>query len=532
MVSDSRVFPTSSRPAVRTVTVSRQRSDAKLVRVAEAAGIAAAAALIAIDIAFLRSAAVLVEVVLSAAAYRWVSARTDWSSTAAVRDVERALLPIAFALRAIVLAVSYPIQEAGGFLVVNSDAVNYLYWAREIASRLPERLYDVRAHNLAGTWDAGFHYILGFILWLSRGDLLAAHTVFVVCGCASVWLLWRIGRPLLAEHAVWPALALAISPLAIYLASVDLMKDSLLTAAFLLGIWAGQRVLGDRKRLGTALFALAVAFLLTRTIRYYIGLVLEVGLVLTPLALLARDRLLRRLRGSAGGFAPKSSFRPRRLFAVIAVFAACEIGLFAAGEPFTIQELGTNVRWVQRQSHAFWGPRGRIEKRFAGLNGRTGEPPGSELDGSRAEDGPAGPRTLTGYAFELLRKIYGPFLWAPPTGDATFEFFIGNWPAYFDSVLWYAAMPFGLYGVWRLMRQDAWEGWFIAASILGLFALIFVFKVTHRQRSSNLMPLLLIAAATGWLSARPRLRRAIVRTQIGIVLTLAIGYWSARLLLS
>ena len=523
------MFPTSSWPALRTVPVSRQRSDAKLVRVAEAAGISAAVALIAIDIAFLRSAAVLVVLILSVAVYRWVSARTVWSLEAAIRDAERALVPIAFALRAIVLTVSYPIQEAGGFLVVNSDAVNYLYWAREISSRLPAELYDVRAHNLAGTWDVGFHYILGFILWISQGDLLAAHCVLIVCGCASVRLLWRVGRPLLGEHAVWPALALAISPLAIYLASVDLMKDSLLTAAFLLGIWAGQRILGDRGRVGPALFALAVAFLLTRTIRYYIGLVLEVGLVLTPLALRTRDRLLHRLRGPAGGFASEASFRPRRLLAVIAVFALCEIALFAAGEPFTVQELGTNVRWVQNQSHAFWGPRGRIEERFAGLQGQTG---GSELQGFGADDRPAGPRTLTGYAFELLRKIYGPFLWAPPTGDATFEFFIGNWPAYFDSVLWYAAMPFGLYGVWSLLRRNTWEGWFIAASIVGLFALIFVFKVTHRQRSSNLMPLLLIAAEMGWLGARPRLRRAIVRAQIGIVLTLAIGYWSARLLLS
>jgi hypothetical protein len=143
----------------------------------------------------------------------------------------------------------------------------------------------------------------------------------------------------------------------------------------------------------------------------------------------------------------------------------------------------------------------------------------------------AAPVSLTHYGFDLLRRIYGPFLWTPPTRDHLFHFFIGNWPAYLEVGLWYVVFPFGLCGLLPLIRPHRWDGWLIASVVGMLFAVLFAFQVSHRQRTSNLLPLMAIAATAGWLWATPRIRKTVLALQGAIVILLASAYWTVTLLL-
>ena len=197
--------------------------------------------------------------------------------------------------------------------------------------------------------------------------------------------------------------------------------------------------------------------------------------------------------------------------------------LTAAREPVIAVEMGSMAGWLKLPSarSAFFGPRGRFEAMLE-------EEPGFVKVEEKRERRDR--FSLSHFAFELLRRFYGPFVWAPPAGKAGFEFLIGNWSAWFEAPLWYVLFPFGLLGVWTLARRKRWDAWFFASSAAALLLALVVFSVTHRQRTSNLLPLLSIAAVAGWNATTPRQRRILLSAQAVIVLGLAAAYWSFRLL--
>ncbi|MDQ6892785.1 MAG: hypothetical protein M3167_08915 [Acidobacteriota bacterium] len=436
--------------------------------------------------------------------------RPPWS------DLERALLPLAFFLRGGALLATFAFKEARGVVSYNVDVRSFILWAEEIAERLPV-LLDIRPYDLAGTYDVGFQYFLAFVLWLPGGSLLAAQTLVAVAGTGTAYLAYRIARPLLGSSALWCGLVLALAPNAVFLASADLMKDSLLTFSFLLAIFAAQRIYAARSVDPASLVMLFCGFVLTRLIRVYAGALLEIGLVGWPMLVWWRARRRSVERYGARRWA-------RRAVLVLGILVGAEgILLVAAGEPLVAVEMGSMAGWLKLPSarSAFFGPRGRLEAMLE-------EEPGFVKVEEKREG--RDKFSLRHFAFELLRRFYGPFVWAPPGGNAGFEFLIGNWSAWLEAPLWYALFPFGILGLWSLARRERWDAWFLASSGAALVVALIVFSVTHRQRTSNLLPLLSIAAVAGWNTTTARQRRILLSAQAVIVLGLAAAYWSFRLL--
>ena len=487
---------------------------------AVAAAIGVAISLSLLDLAWNRSVAVAAILFLTAVVSLRVGQVRRQPSEGIWADLERGLFPFAFSLRGGVLIAAYALKQSQGLVTYNVDVKNYVFWAHQISAYLPFQLLDVRPYDLAGTYDIGFHYFLGLVFWLFRENHLAAQVLMVLAGSASAYLLYRIATPFLGRYAVIPGLILAVAPNSIYLSSVDLVKDTLLTFAFLLALRSGQLILTRANVAPGAVLALACGFVLARLIRVYVGVLLDCGLVGFPiLQLILSGRLKRPGRGVA----------LVRIGVIAATFLVAEGGLRVAGEPFAAVEMLAMKGWLPSARMAFSGPRGRLERLF-----RRGPALGSKgFEEEVEEEDPtkAAPVSLTHYGFDLLRRIYGPFLWTPPTRDHFFQFFIGNWPAYLEVGLWYVVFPFGLCGLIPLARSQRWDGWLIAAVVAMFFALLFGFHVTHRQRTSNLLPLMAVAATAGWLWATPRIRKTVLALQGTAVVLLAAAYWTAALLL-
>ena len=108
--------------------------------------------------------------------------------------------------------------------------------------------------------------------------------------------------------------------------------------------------------------------------------------------------------------------------------------------------------WLKRPAarSAFVGRRGRIE---AMLEGLPAPDDAEEIKEVEKELKTGSHFSLRHYIFELLRRFYGPFLWAPPAGDQGFEFLIGNWSAWLEAPIWYALFPFGIAGIFVLAPE-------------------------------------------------------------------------------
>ena len=432
------------------------------------------------------------------------------------RNLEEGLIPAAFLLRGGVLLATFAMKEAHGVLSYNVDVRSFILWAEEIAEKLPV-LLDIRPYDLAGTYDVGFQYFLAFILWLPGGSLLAAQTLVALAGTGTAYLVYRVARPLLGRSALFCGLIVAFAPNAIFLASADLMKDCLLTLSFLLAIFAAQRIYASRSVDTASVIMLFCGFVLTRLIRVYAGALLEIGLVGWPLLVWWRAR-------RRGGSSPGARRYVPRVALVLGVLLGAEGVLFVlVREPVIAVEMGSMAGWLKLPSarSAFFGPRGRFEAMLE----NEGELPKIEKKEEGAEK-----FSLTHFGFELLRRFYGPFVWAPPGGNARFEYLIGNWSAWLEAPVWYALFPFGAIGLWRLARRDRWDALFLGSAGAALLLALVVFSVTHRQRTSNLLPLLSIAAVAGWNATTPHRRRVLLSAQGLIVLGLAAAYWSFRLL--
>ena len=478
--------------------------------IVSAAAIAVGICLSLLDVLWNRSG--LVALILACA---WLGASRLAPRETARRwaDLEHALVPLAFLLRGAFILICFSLKEARGVLTYNVDVRSFIYWAQEIVDGLPS-LLDIRPFDLAGTYDVGFQYFLAFVLWLPGGSLLAAQVLVALAGTASVYLLYRVARPLLGRSALLCGLLLAIAPNAVFIASADLMKDSVLTFGFLLAIFAGQRLYASRRLDAVAVVSLAVGFVIARSIRVYVAALLECGLVALPLFAWWRAR-----RAGTPWRIPVA-----RVALVLGIFLGAEgVLLFAVREPPVAFEMGRMPGWLRLPSSrsAFFGPRGKLEALLE-LE-RAGVP--------REENGlPAGKGFLQRYVFELLRRLYGPFLWTPPVRDHAFKLLMGNWTAWLEAPLWYALFPFGLFGIFVLARRGRWDAWFLAGSVAAFFLILVVFSVTHRQRTSNLLPLLSITAVAGWNALSPRRRRVVLLSQAAIVGGLAAVYWSVKLL--
>ena len=487
-----------------------------------AACLLVAIVLAALDMGLVGSFSAVVFLLAGAGVAGLIWKQSDWPSSEPHRWIAQMLIPLAFALRGLLLAVAFSIEQAGNLATIGVDAAYFLHWGAKIAEFLPS-VYDVSGYYLAGTYDIGFHYFLGFALWISGGDLLAVHTLLAIFGAFCPYLLWLVGRPILKERAVWPALLIALSPLSVYLATVDLVKDGLLTFVFLLTFWAAQQILDGKYRRGWAPALLVIGFASARLIRSYVGLALEAGLLAFPLLFLFWRRF------------PNLDQR-RRLLSRVAILALLFVGtegaLRAMGAPFAFQAVFANVNWLSDKRMAFFGSAGRFDALLLHRgSGSGGVAVWGNLLGEKQWLQPVEPSTprRAHYVLEVVRRTYGPFLWTPPTRDHMFHFLIGNWPAYLDSLLWYWAFPFGVCGAWFLVLKRRWDAALIASFVLFFILLLFVFNVSYRQRGSNLMPLLLIAAVTGWSQASRSLKKTILWLQAGAVFLLAASYWLIRI---
>ena len=497
--------------------VSPRPGDRWLSRVLLGGALLVGTLLIALDLALERSPGSLLPVLLCGAAVVWLlTRRARLPEREPERTLARILVPLACLLRLGFLAAFYSLEQANGLNTVGLDAGLFLRWGRIVAAHLPT-WYDITPYHLAGTYDIGFHYFLGLALWALGGNLLAVHTILAFAGTFGCFLLWQVSRPLLGDKAVWPAFLLAVSPLGIYLASSDLMKDALLTFFFLLTLWAAQQVLQGRYRRGLSILALVVGFTGARLIRAYVGMLLEAGVVGIPLiiSMLRRPRLV----------SVRAIARPLAIVALL--FGSTEAVLMIARQPPVAKQIVSMGLAVPQNDQLLSGPLGSVERSVFSSRGEATN--GAETLAADWTKIPSGFRQrLQHHAFDIVRRTYGPFLWSPVRVDHLQHFLIGNWSSYLDSVLWYWAWPFGLCGAWLLIRRRQWDGWFVAAVVVCFSALLLIFHISYRQRGSNLMPLLLTAACFGWLHLTRRARRAVLLVQGSVLVVLAAGYWILR----
>jgi hypothetical protein len=465
-------------------------------------------------------AAAAIVVVCGGAVALLLTRRAPLASSEPERTIGRILVPLACLLRLAYLVGWYSLAQARGLETVGSDAGMYLDWGRVISRHMPA-FHDITTYSQAGTYDIGFHYFLGLALWALGGNLLAIHIVLAFLGAFTCFLLWQVSRPLVSEKAVWPAFLLAVSPLSVSIAGSDLMKDGLLTLFFLLALWGGQQIYARSGRSLAGAIALITGFASCRLIRSYVGLVLEAGLIGLPIAV----TLFRRPRRTA------LSAIARPIALLVLLFAGTEAALTAARQPPLAKQILAMGMDVPNNDRLLSGPLGRVEQSAVSRVPRKSgaETPRAETFAADSSKIPAGLRErLRHHGFDIVRRLYGPFLWVPARANQVETFLIGNWASYLDSPLWYWAWPFGLCGAWFLIREKRWDGWFVAAVVLSFTVLLLVFQISYRQRGSNLVPLLLVAACVGWVKVGTRARRTVLILQGSVLAALAAAYWIVR----
>jgi hypothetical protein len=419
------------------------------------------------------------------------------------------LAVIGLALRGVVLLLIAWLQAASGAVVLGPDGVGFLRAAQTILNAgfsLPRPSYEMFA-----TYDTAHIYLFAGIIATLGPSMLNLH----VSNCALTALMGPLTFSwvrLIAPRAALPAgLLVTFYPSLIYLAATDLWKDPSVITATTLGLWALVHIVhgnGERGRL-VAFAAVAVMGLwYVHTSRFYALWYLEVGV-----AVMAVVGLLR-------GWAARRS----ALVAVLAAFVLAEAGPMLAGWPSSpVYFVASIAQATNAESLRYFS---------AGLLDRAAD--GSEAEGSRgqtlaqlegfdldirgqddvlqvdvdtalAAPGRFGP---AGAVIQVIRRVWGPFVWVPPPAFTPRAVLGGDYLLYPGMLFWYALLPWMLAGL-------AVTGWNLVlgrtAFMLGavwIFAVLYwaqfvVINLPYRQREA-LFPVLAIFAWLGFEHTRHR----------------------------
>jgi len=432
----------------------------------------------------------LVVGVLFAVIFFTAPAKGPWLS--AVR-----LFELALGARLMVLTICFAARGALGIETVNPDVAGYLSWGRDIAQFLPA-VFDIRPIFRAATYDIGFHYLLGFEIWIFGDDPLTLISFNAVAGAAAVVALYLLLRMANTRLPFLVAGVAAFYPGLVFISAGDLFKDPWVLLAAFGGLTLAFRAAKTSSRAILWSIGAGLCFFCLHITRFY----------MLPLSLMCLGAA-----ASADAWRRRADLRPwLRRWSVLAVGLAIGAGVPALliHQPSVVSESMSYLHVFEGQSDAFRAPDGRILRRLQ--------------NGTLASDRPA--VGISRIGADLVRRFYGPYLWIPPRGTS-YSLVEGSFWEYLGVPIWYALLPVGLLAMWCLWarRTDPAS----AAVLLGCavtLVLFCIFSISYRQRSSLPVPFLILALGLSLGRFRKTALRRVLLLQTGVVLLLAACYYA------
>ena len=390
-----------------------------------------------------------------------VLAGLTWALLSRVTDDERRRWLAGLMVGALVLRL--------GALVVVHFLLDPLFFAPDAASyayggeRLVAYWQGEAPYPFEASWQVAYHYINGIFLYLFGDPTFGTVTLNLFAGVWTAMLAFLLGAETLGERVGKIAgVLVAVFP-SLVLWSVLNVRDALTTLLVTLGVYLGVRVY-QRFR-PAALVLLLLALLALTGFRDYMGFLLLVGLLVGYAAALRRGRIGTSLVvGGVLGF--------------FLVFAAERLGLF--DRILVDNPLETASQLRQGLMGDFRG-------------GLAGSAFGVEHDTS----------TLSG-ALRFLPLGLAYLLFAPFPWQIASVLQLTTLP---EVLLWYALVPFTLWGMRHVFHERGRVAILVAAVLLAVmlsYALVEGnFGTAYRHRS-QVMPLLFVFTAAGLMDARVR----------------------------
>lgn len=440
------------------------------------------------------------------------------------------LTVIGAALRGLALVAATRLQAAGDTIVLGPDGQRFLASALTIleGGLVPSE----STFSALGTFDVGHMFVFAGLIAAFGRSLLVLQTF----NCAVATLLapltygWvRRAAPAVALPA---ALLVVAYPSIVYLAAVDIWKDPLVITATTAAIWGLARLVHDRLDAGGLLVCVLVtgaSAAFVHVSRFYPLWYLELGL-----AGMAGLHLLRRATPNWRAVVPIVAvvllaeglpavagwpLSPRAFAAGIAqASSATSMNRFTAG---LLDRLGGNALPPDERGTAYRVR--RLDQYGLGAFGGRGALQ-VDIDTRSADPSRFG---LLGRAVQLVRRIWGPFIWVAPPSLAARDLLSGDYLLYPGMVFWYVLLPFMAAGL-VLSGVELLRGrlsfvlgviWIYAVAYSGQFLVI---NLPYRQREA-MFPVLVVFALLGaaalWRHAWTR--RVYVMYWIGLAMVAA-----------
>ena len=371
-------------------------------------------------------------------------------------------------------------RSAGDPYGGSPDAWAYDQWARRLVSAWSElRGLNLHAHDAAGRWDVGFHYLLALFYALLGPSVLGGRVLAAFFGSAAVVFLFLVARRMAGETVGMIAgLLYAFWISSVAWSGYSVLRDPLVWALMLLAVWLSLRVV-DGSMLSALGFFLVLLFL--RTVRPYAATVVVIGLGLAgALALLGRSR---------------RALRPAILLAT--AVAATEAVFFVVGFPNAVNMVTA------------YGPKQVLLRPLKAPPGSRPSPLSLGPLAAPDEEDRVGvgllSRPLLGPSIpaNALRFFLSPPAWAPVRGNIRHS---DNWQLP-GMWFWYAILPIAGFGLLKALAGSASLRSLTLAGGLFISLLILVGRGDLSRQREMVVPVVLLWFAVGFLPAlkRPRL---------------------------
>jgi hypothetical protein len=382
----------------------------------------------------------------------------------------------AFALRlsALLLLSAVPGYDRSAFL--GPDSASYYLGSQMLAAgELPPGRSPIQ---IFGSTDIAHYYLFAAALSAFNVDLFGLQLLNGALSALTALVTFLWCKAVLPSHAALTGVAVACGPTLIAMSVTDLLKDPSIVMATVLALWAITRLLGSSRVLSAAGWGVLVvaALMYLRMDRFYVAAYLEAAFIIVVFIVLARGVMVTRA--------------PIAILA-LAVLAA-EAGPMALGWPSSPEAIATNVVHVERTPAIRDSPPGIIDNNGPDVSGLP--PPVQEPVKAAA--------LVLDPLADIVRRLYGPFVWIPPPDLYTTTILRGDYILYPGMLLWYALLPFMLLGVgvvlWRFATLHTTD---IVLPAVAVFLAVYLaqylaINLSYRQRE-DVMPLLFILLPFG-----------------------------------
>ncbi len=410
------------------------------------------------------------------------------------------------------------LADSGAGALVSTDGLNFLATSTAIA-RAGFSLNDHPARVL-GTFEVAHYYLFAVLAYGLKADLFSLQLMNTVLGAGVSPLVFSWSRAALPRGGVLVASAVAVHPALVLFSARDLLKDSSVLFFSLLAVWAVTKLRGSATPQKVAAFGSLAAFAVTyvRLARFYVLVYLELAVFCATV-----------LRWCQAGH---GRLRLRSVVLVL-VFLIPELGLIAAGWPIAWRELAEHVPYV------FSEP--RLRDYTPGLGSELAEHVPYVLGEPRLHNYAPGLTGLPDLVRDMLwavtnvvRKLFGPFVWILPSKWTLDEMVSRDFLLYPGMLLWYAVLPFVALGLIEVARRGAaaderdWAlmvAWIMVVLYLGQYL---VMNLSYRHRD-GMLPFLLTFAVIGMTaSVRASWWGRLYSAYTCVVVVIAVAHLAAR----